>query len=403
MNLLKEGIELKTVIPTDSKQRLTIDGHTKDHEVYKIKLDLLYYNDQNDRIATQVNEYKQKNHVETFDINNKEHYNDLIHKFIVESNPKAFKKTLNSIDMTGQQCFGVVLSDGRIIDGNRRYTCIRTIQEKNEVSQYFEAVILDYDIEQNKKQIKMLELQLQHGVEEKVSYNPIDRLVGIHHDIVETKLLTEKEYAASVCRNIKDIKEEVAIAKLLVEFLDFFNMSKQFHIARDLNLVDPLKDLHKMLQKINNEEQKEKIKQTVFANLFVVEGDKTRYARKIGKIVTNKKHLDNYIEEQAEVVDQILDEVCNYNELTNKDVAQIKSNKTYEEKLKRVTEKFVTKVDSDTTKNQSQKLADKAIDSLDNIDINILKKLSQEQQVELKEKLDTIEGYIIDIRKQLNV
>ena len=51
-------------------------------------------------------------------------------------------------------------------------------------------MIIDRDIEHSAKQIKMLELEIQHGEESKVSYNPGDRLVGVYRDVVENRLLT---------------------------------------------------------------------------------------------------------------------------------------------------------------------------------------------------------------------
>ena len=49
MNLLKEGMEQKAVIKTAMTRKLTVDGLTKAYPVYKVKLDWLFYNDQNDR------------------------------------------------------------------------------------------------------------------------------------------------------------------------------------------------------------------------------------------------------------------------------------------------------------------------------------------------------------------
>lgn len=54
MNLLKEGIEQGVVIKTEMTTKLTIDGITKVYPVYQVRLDYLYYNDQNDRIATWI-------------------------------------------------------------------------------------------------------------------------------------------------------------------------------------------------------------------------------------------------------------------------------------------------------------------------------------------------------------
>ena len=51
MNLLKEGIEKKAVIKTVITRKLTVDGITRAYPFYKVRLDWLFYNDQNDRIA----------------------------------------------------------------------------------------------------------------------------------------------------------------------------------------------------------------------------------------------------------------------------------------------------------------------------------------------------------------
>ena len=58
MNLLKDGVEQHAVYETNLTRKLTIDGLTQAYPVYKIKLDWLYYNDQNDRIATWISQYR---------------------------------------------------------------------------------------------------------------------------------------------------------------------------------------------------------------------------------------------------------------------------------------------------------------------------------------------------------
>jgi hypothetical protein len=58
MNLLKDGIAQQAVIKTTQTRKLTVDGLTKAYPVYKVRLDWLFYNDQNDRIATWISQYK---------------------------------------------------------------------------------------------------------------------------------------------------------------------------------------------------------------------------------------------------------------------------------------------------------------------------------------------------------
>ena len=124
MNLLKDGIVLNAVIPTKLTRKLTLDGITQAYPVYKVRLDLLFYNDQNDRIATWISQYKSTNDGNAPDVSDREAYNSVIEGFIIQSNPSAIEKTQTNIELVDQREPGVVLADGRIIDGNRRYTCL---------------------------------------------------------------------------------------------------------------------------------------------------------------------------------------------------------------------------------------------------------------------------------------
>lgn len=404
MNLLREGLEQKSVFPNDTSKRLVIDNHTKDYPVYKIRLDKLYYNEQNDRIATWIAQYKIENDIDKIEVSDQENYNSIIHEFITESNRDKINKTQLNIKLVGQQESGVVLSDGRIIDGNRRFTCLRNIEKETGKTQYFEAVILDHSIESNAKQIKMLELMLQHGVDEKVGYNPIDRLVGIYTDIIDTKLLTVKEYADSVNMSENEIQLEVEKANLMIEFLDFINAPKQFHIARNFNIVDPLKELHTMLKKIKDEDKKEDLKNVVFAQFLMQPfGDTTRHARKIKKIASSNKFLDEFLEDQMEIVERVCEELEKHPKVSNKEINIIRSNEKIKSDFLHSTEKFENKVDGDTTRNQPIKQTEKAFDSLDLIDTKIIRKLSEDQKSDIREKLDMIDQMVLTIRSELDV
>ncbi|MDY3206148.1 MAG: hypothetical protein SOW96_00795, partial [Clostridium baratii] len=176
MNLLIDGIKKDLVIETDMTRKLTIGGHTDVYKVYKIDIDCLFFNDKNDRIATWISQYKADNNISELDMSDIVKYNSIIQEFIEKSNQDAIKKTQNNIELVDQREPGVVLLDGRVIDGNRRFTCLRNLAKKNQRFRFFEAVILEKDLINNAKQIKMLELMIQHGEESKVDYNPIDKL-----------------------------------------------------------------------------------------------------------------------------------------------------------------------------------------------------------------------------------
>ena len=127
---------------TGLSRKLTINGETLAYPVYRVRLDKLYYNDRNDRILTWISQYKDENGVEDLSALSREEYNRIIEAFIVKSNPASLEKTRNSIALTNQREPGVTLSDGRIIDGNRRFTCLRMLQREDPSINYFETVIL---------------------------------------------------------------------------------------------------------------------------------------------------------------------------------------------------------------------------------------------------------------------
>ena len=307
MNLLTDGIALGAVIPTDISRKVTIGGITKAYPVYKVRLDLLYYNNQNDRIATWISEYRSEHDGKIPSPEDGEEYNQIIERFIIESNPGAIAKTKENILQVDQREPGVVTYDGRIIDGNRRFTCLRLLAKENDKFNYLEAVILDQAVASNTKQIKMLELSIQHGEEGKIDYSPTDILVGLYHDVVETKLLSVVEYARSTNEKPGAVRKKLEIANLMVEYLEFINAPKQFHIIRDLQLYSPLEELSRLLKKCQSDEDAEDLKICVFTNILMrTSSDLGRFIRKF-KDVISTPYYEEYIEEQKELATRELD------------------------------------------------------------------------------------------------
>ena len=54
MNLLESGLLEKFIFKTENKKKLVIGNIKKDYHIYKIRLDKLFYNYQNDRISTWI-------------------------------------------------------------------------------------------------------------------------------------------------------------------------------------------------------------------------------------------------------------------------------------------------------------------------------------------------------------
>lgn len=401
MNLLREGIEQNLVFKTTLTRKVTLDGVTKALPVYRISLDLLFYNDQNDRIATWISAYRAEHDGQGPDISDVASYNSIIEQFIVDSNPEAIKNTQKNIQMFDQREPGVVLSDGRIIDGNRRFTCLRRLKGENSKFGWFEAVILDRDIRTNAKQIKMLELAIQHGEESKVDYNPTDRLVGIYHDLIETQLLTVEEYAQSTNQPIAKIQEQMGVAQLLVEFLEFINAPKQFYIARDLFLTFPIEELYKILKKYPDEDEREDLKIAVFTNILLQpSGDMVRFVRNF-KQVMGSEYQDEFLSEQREVAEKAIEAMPTGKVTPDVIRDVIRADSELTDQLSRSMDKALTKVRKNEVRNRPLQLVQKASDFVEGIDPNVVQKLNEQEMSKLVDELDRLAKAIDIIRESL--
>ncbi|WP_195414201.1 ParB N-terminal domain-containing protein, partial [Streptococcus salivarius] len=313
--LIKNGDIEKTTL----KKRLTIGGEPKDYPVYKFPLEYLYYNDQNGRINTVYHQYISNHGKLTPEIGDSK-YNEIFERFIYESKKQALKNTQFSISEKGQQEPGVILSDGRVIDGNRRFTALRRIQKETKIQQYFEAVILSFDISKkiDEKKIKELELDLQLGREERVSYDPIDRIFDVYNTIEVQKLMTPEEYKkASGAGNTKGINKDLRLAKLIIKFLSIVapneNPIDKFYLARELKLDGPLEDIERTINKLKKD--KETITQNVLTILAVQiaksevgDRDITRKIRDVKyNILDNPEMKEHFISATDEHVDNIID------------------------------------------------------------------------------------------------
>ncbi|MSS97526.1 hypothetical protein GGC08_03380 [Staphylococcus aureus] len=206
-------------------------------EVYRIPLKFLYYNDRNGRIASVISRVSDDIKVAyEFEDNN---YNKSIENMIYETNTSALKNTKKSIKDKGQQVFGYVLDDGRVIDGNRRFTALRQLEQETGKTFYFEAVILPftYDKKTDRAKIKQLELAIQMGIEGKQDYDKVDEAVDIYQTIEVEKLMTIADYAKESNKTKKTIEKQLGSTKLIRKFLDFINAQENsYYIIKDAGI-----------------------------------------------------------------------------------------------------------------------------------------------------------------------
>lgn len=109
--------------PFATGYQLLYRGVLKPFKVWEIPMEALIYNQYNGRIGSVVKSYEKQSHTLNPELDSDI---TLIETFLWESKKEANKNTLDSLRKTGQIKFGIVSSDGVIIDGNRRASLMKS-------------------------------------------------------------------------------------------------------------------------------------------------------------------------------------------------------------------------------------------------------------------------------------
>lgn len=392
---LKEGSLLQligsdAVEKTTLTRKVTFAGKTEVYPVYKVRLDLLYYNDQNDRIATWISSYESENGKDSLSGLNKDIYNRVIEDFVVESNPDSIRRTQTNISIVGQQVPGVTLADGRVVDGNRRFTCLRRIQRESSEPVYFETVIMDADMMADKKQIKLLEIAVQHGEEKKVDYDLIDYAVGTYRDIIATGLLTVDEYALSANEPPADVRRRIEIAEMITDYLSYIGLPEQYHAAREYQVYSLFQEMIAPLRKLKSEEQ-DQLKVIAYNNAMMKAiPDQRKFIRDIKNLVKNGEYKQ-YFNDQEDCNDLIQERLHDVEIRTKKDLDIFaEKNKDIAETLQYSMERALQRSRAEKLKHLPLESVSKGIDMLKDIDLRLLDKMGMDEKNQLSQELSNL-------------
>lgn len=307
-------------------QRLPMLWSDKLMNVYRIPLEYLYYNDLNDRIATYISKYNASNSTPISDLP-KEKRNDIIEEYIIDSDKDHFDKTESSIETLGQLEYWIVLSDWRVIDGNRRFTCLRNLRKKtwNQKFKYFNGIILD---NVDEKEIKIIELMIQQWKDEKVDYNPIEKLVWIYRDLIKWNTITLEEYARYTWKDKGDIKKMIEKAEIMVDFLEYIWKPEKFFIAKELELDSPLTEISTLKKRIWNDPAKwAKARDTLYVLMYtnakndMNEDIKLTIRNFWNKILQDDKRFNDYFEKHKVISRKIRQKISDQDSNNNDDDA----------------------------------------------------------------------------------
>lgn len=402
-----ENINLKgdtRVDVSEITKKFSLRGQTVPRQVYRIPLNLLHYNNKNGRIATLISKWESENGYSITELD-REQYNDTIESYIIKSNKPAFEKTLKSIRSISQREAGVVLNNGCIIDGNRRYTCLRKLYEDTSSPEfaYFEAVILDPEISADVKEIKRLELELQHGQDEKVSYNPIEALIDVYKTCEEEKILTTKEYADNIGKSESAVKKDLEQAKIIVDFLEYIGASGKYYIAVDLQLDASVFEIYNIKQKVADEETWEKAKIVLYENMLVKPKGDVKFVMRDIKNIVNSDYFDEYYNEHLKIAKPLETILKNNDDIDSAYIInEIRSNDVLKKNMSDNVDEYSSKISIENIKKLPIEKMNDIAEALSKIDQDALAHMSIEDKNSFRESFNDVKKKVAEIESVLN-
>ena len=140
---------IKTVINREQLEKVRMakpnwSDSGVEQQVYRVNIKELHYNEENGRIATWISTYVSDENNCKLDSLSREEFNNIIEGFIKKANKKETLDALMlDIKKKTQLNPGVILTDGTIVSGNRRFTALRNLYEidHDDKYEYFECFV----------------------------------------------------------------------------------------------------------------------------------------------------------------------------------------------------------------------------------------------------------------------
>ncbi len=393
------GIAEGWVRDTGSFDEVFIDGGNRKCQKYDVRIDKLHYNVQNGRIATFVSRHKAEHGELPSDATE---LDNLIEKMIESANPQKLKTTKLDIKMKGQQETAVVLSDGIVVDGNRRFTCLRMLAREENQPRFLRCYVFPdtYD----RKAIKALELEIQMGRDEKENYDEITRLVDIDECVNVDGLMTADEYAKHANLKASEMKKRLKEVEILKEYLEFIGMPGAFHVAQDQKIYGGIESLASRIKKCKDENQAEDVKNCAYAYLALqADGDRARVVRDyVDRLIEDSDFMDEQLDVAESFLEKVEDLPADAPSTTEFFRDRVVNEPELRGEQKASFEKTKIKKGNQQVKSNQVKAATDALDNLQSVDADLLAKLTGEQRAQIREALEDIQAEVARVTRALD-
>jgi hypothetical protein len=263
-----------------------IKGKSKDIQVYKIPLDLLFYNIKNGRFAAEYLELKAKRGQDLIpdNLENKK----IIQKMLLDLDPKRSFDLEQDIKKFGQREPGICTFDGYVHNGNRRFSVLQNIVESGNMNFNFLQVARLPD-EVDSQDLFLIEAGIQFSKDVQLDYGPINTLLKFKEGIDSG--LTPLQLAKNIYgfKNEKEVLEKLEILKLIIKYLKFIECENYYKKAD--GIVEHFIDLNNFLKQEKKEggTLNELISYQNIGFQLICDGISQRDLRKLKHIVSEKK------------------------------------------------------------------------------------------------------------------
>ncbi len=229
-------------------ERYWIGGKKRDLEVYHIPLEHLHFNIENGRYRDRMIKLRHENPGVEIDPKS-DHWKAEIEKMLAGEHKDTsrdkgpFETLIRDLEERDQLRPGVVLTDGGVIDGNRRLAALRRLHAQHSRSAkfgYFDAVILP-EKETSPEDRWRIEAGLQLGTNERWDYTPVNEMLKIregvemYEGLIRAQAYSKGQSAVKLVaqavygRSEAEIHEMLSRLRLIDEYLEFTEQAGAYH------------------------------------------------------------------------------------------------------------------------------------------------------------------------------
>lgn len=221
---------------------VTLHGQRIDLPVYRIPLEMTFYNIKNGRFAAEYAELVKKMGREMDPLNGDD--SARIQKLLVDLEPRQHGILQDDIKKNGQKDPGIITHDGFVINGNRRRSVLEALVSAGQSKfRYIEVGILPTNV--TAKDLWMIEAGIQMARNVQLDYGPINELLKFKEGIDAG--LSPIEIAEAIYGGFKEeeIKQKLQQYELIVKYLTFIQEPRNFQKAKRIH--EHFIDLRKIL------------------------------------------------------------------------------------------------------------------------------------------------------------